>query len=117
MNGIYYYRPTFIPDPADKQLIVGFFIFQHKGKKRKGRKNYPPLPAKPKTGRKTRMAIRGLRRAMRQEDLARLQFGPDSEERVERAAEHVRNIFENNPELARLQKIRLRHQTSFYVKD
>lgn len=117
MNGVIYYKPQFIKDPTDKKLIIGFYIFRNKGKKCRGRKNYPPLPVKPKTGRKNQMSIRGLRRALRLEDRARSRFGADSDARVERASEFVRNLFENNPELARLQQIRLRHQTSFYVKD
>ncbi len=115
----YHYRPTFktFSQKEESMLIIGQFIFRHKGKKVKGRKNYPPLPTVLWTGRKKRFAVRGLRRAQRMEDLARLQIGPGSHERVERAAEHVRTIVENNPELARLRKIRLRHATNFYIKD
>lgn len=119
MNEIYNYRPTFktFSEKEDALLIVGRFIFRHKGKKAKGRKNYPPLPKVLWTGRKKRLAVRGLRRARRLEDRAQSHIGPGSRERVERAAENVATICLNNPELARLKKIRLRHQTSFYVKD
>lgn len=119
MNEIFNYRPSFktFTEKEDNKLIIGQFIFRHKGKKAKGRKNYPPMPTVVWTGRKTRMAVRGLRRARRLEDRAQSHIGPGSHERVERAAAHVATICLNNPELARLQKIRLRHQTSFYVKD
>jgi hypothetical protein len=92
-----------------KKFLFGKFNFQHKGRKKPGRKNYPPLPRVVKTGRQQRPSLRGFRKLQRAEDRA----GFFSARLV--AHEAVNNHLANLPSLKRLEAIRTRHASSFYI--
>lgn len=82
----------------DDNLHHGRFLFRHKGKKRKGKPNYPPTKLLVKTGRKWRKADRGStlrhrdeRRRVRREWTAALQ-AQTQRRREQRAIDGSENV-------------------------
>ena len=61
MNFSYYH-------PREENLHHGQFLFRHKGKKKKGKPNYPPTKLLVQCGRRWRRPLRGMRKVWNQED-------------------------------------------------
>lgn len=99
------------PDAATLKLRIGKYIYRHKGKRAKNRPNYPPLPVKPKTGRKNQTAIRGIRRLMNLPLQAQIYGSAHGEP----ACKALDRLIEKNPATKRLEQIRERHKTSFLI--
>lgn len=64
MNSVFEYRYCIGPNFLlfDENLHHGRFLFRHKGKKKRGKPNYPPTKLVVKTGRKNQRADRGQRK-------------------------------------------------------
>lgn len=63
---------TFVPFYQNNNLHHGPFLFRHKGKRKKGKPNYPPTKLIVKTARRWSKSQRGWRKLARQEGW----FGP-----------------------------------------
>ena len=104
------FRPSFMYPEDDNKFLFGHFGFRHKGRKMKGRPNYPPLPTVVMTGRKQAVSLRGMRKLNKLEDRAR---GREERERVRVL---IANHLETTPGLVRRKLIQERHRQSFIVK-
>lgn len=63
--------------PRDENLHHGRFLFRHKGKRKKGKPNYPPTKLLVKTGRRWSKSKRGCRKLWKAEDRLRGWGRPD----------------------------------------
>lgn len=110
MYSIRYFRPSFMYVEDDNKFLFGRFAFRHKGRKIRGKPNYPKLPTVVKTGRKPSIGFRGMRKLQRAENRA---LG--SEARAIATAA-VDRLIKTSPNLRRLNAIRQRHAESFIVR-
>lgn len=72
-----YYSPTKYVYTRDENLHHGRFLFRHKGKRKKGKPNYPPTKMLVKTGRRWSKSKRGCRKLWKAEDRLRGWGRPD----------------------------------------
>lgn len=104
------FRPSFIYPEDDNKFLYGYFAMRHKGRKARGRPNYPPLPKVVKTGRKQSVSLRGMRKLNKLEQRA---MGHEERARVR---ELINNHLATAPDLVRRKLIRERHAQSFIIR-